>query len=135
MTGSYGKCMFNFLSKCQTLFKRWPHHFTFPPAVCEDHRFICPPTLGVTGLYHFNYSNRCEMVFGCGSRCIALMTNDVYLSCDYLTPASPLVKCLFKSLPVFLLGVFFFFFMFNWKIIALKCCVGFCGTTTRISHK
>lgn len=50
------------------------------------------------------------MVFGCGSPCIALMTNDVeHLSCDYLTPTSPLVKSLFKSLPIFLLGGLFSF--------------------------
>ena len=110
ITGSYGKCMFNFLSKCQTLFQRWLRHFTFPPAVCEDHSSISSPTLGVTLLYNFHHSNRYEMVFDCGSHCIALMTNGVeHLSCDCLTPASPLVKCLFKSLPLFLLGGLFSF--------------------------
>ena len=27
-----------------------------------------------------------------------------------------------------------FIFIFNWRIIALECCVGFCHTTVRISH-
>ena len=30
---------------------------------------------------------------------------------------------------------FFFSFIFNWRIIALQCCAGFCHTTTSISHK
>ena len=29
----------------------------------------------------------------------------------------------------------FFKYIFNWKIIALQCCVGFFHTATRISHK
>ena len=28
-----------------------------------------------------------------------------------------------------------FIFFFNWRIIALQSCVGFCGTTTQISYK
>ena len=28
-----------------------------------------------------------------------------------------------------------FIFIFNWRIIALECCVGFCHTTTQISHE
>ena len=28
-----------------------------------------------------------------------------------------------------------FFFFFNWRIIALQCCTGFCHTTTLISHR
>ena len=30
---------------------------------------------------------------------------------------------------------FFFNLFFNWDKIALQCCVGFCHTTTHISHK
>ena len=29
----------------------------------------------------------------------------------------------------------FFHYVFNWRIVALQCCVGFCHTTTCISHK
>ena len=36
-------------------------------------------------------------------------------------------------LPLFLKKILFY--LFNWRIIALQCCVGFCLTTTQISHK
>ena len=28
-----------------------------------------------------------------------------------------------------------FYFIFNWRVIVLQCCVGFCHTTTWVSHK
>ena len=41
-------------------------------------------------------------------------------------------KCLHQMVSFFF---FFFFFTFNWRTIALQCCVGFCHTTAWISHK
>ena len=33
-----------------------------------------------------------------------------------------------------MLKVYFFAFIFSWGETALQCCVGFCHTTTQISH-
>ena len=35
---------------------------------------------------------------------------------------------------IFFLFFFFLLFFLNWRITALQCCVGFCRTTTQISH-
>ena len=34
-----------------------------------------------------------------------------------------------------LISLYFYFFIFNWRIIALQSCVGFCHTTKQIRHK
>ena len=55
-------------------------------------------------------------------------------SCSEKQSQLPKDFIIFKNLfPI----LFFYFlkFIFNWRTIGLQCCVGFCHTSTRISHK
>ena len=49
----------------------------------------------------------------------------------------PYASIFFFSKPsrVNMIPLFFVEFIFNWRIIALQCCVGFCHVSTRISHR
>ena len=59
---SYDDSAFNQLRNCWS-FSKWPHHFTFPPAMYEGtHFFTSSPILVVIWLFYSIHHNAWEMV-------------------------------------------------------------------------
>ena len=69
------------------------------------------PTLGMVSLCNFNHSDGCIMIT-CDFICISLMANDIGSLSMYLFAIDIvfLVKCLFMSFALFLIGIFAFSF-------------------------
>lgn len=79
--------------------------------MCERSCFFASlPTFGVIGPFTFSSSDRCVVMYHQLSICILLMSSDgehVFI-CFFAMPISYLMKCLFKSLSHFLLGLLVF---------------------------
>ena len=60
-----------------------------------------------------------------------------FLTLEYIESAS--CGLVYSQFPLLFVFLFFFLilnlFIFNWKVIALQCCVHFCHTSTWISHR
>lgn len=77
ISGSYGKCMFNFTRNCQ-MFSNMAGPFSLPPTVSESsHCSPSSPKIDFVRLFTFSHSAGCSVPSHCGFSLHFLMTNDV----------------------------------------------------------
>lgn len=117
IAGLYGKIMFKFLIKCQTVFLKWLYCFTFLPALYKDFIFSTSlPTLVIVCLFVYGYARvGIKWSLLMGLFWISLMTNVIEHHFIILVSSSisSLEKCLLRSCAHLLIGLFIILFSFK----------------------
>ena len=109
VAGSYGDFIPSFSRNLHTVFHCGCYQLTFPPIVQECSLFSTPsPAFIVCRLFDEGHSDWCEVISHCGFDLICMSDVEHLLMCLLAICMSPLEKCLCRSFPHFLIGLFVF---------------------------
>ena len=112
---SYGGFIPSFSRNLHTVFHCGCYQLTFPPIVQECSLFSTPsPAFIVCRLFDEGHSDWCEVISHCGFDLICMSDVEHLLMCLLAICMSPLEKCLCRSFPHFLIGLFVFLVWVVW---------------------